>query len=81
MPHPVPWQGDGRAQRALFVERLSRLGSVANRARVARRIPVHPSSVGLALMANQPLPCSTQIGIIGAGPARTSRPVLPPFYA
>lgn len=39
---------------ALFVERLSRRGSVANRARVAGRMPVHVSSVGLVLMANQP---------------------------
>ena len=39
---------------ALFVERLSRRGSVANRARVAGRMPVHVSSAGLALMANQP---------------------------
>lgn len=39
---------------ALFVERLSRRGSVTNRARVAGRMPVHLSSVGLALMANQP---------------------------
>lgn len=39
---------------ALFVERLSRRGSVANRARVAGRMPVHISSAGLALMANQP---------------------------
>lgn len=39
---------------ALFVERLSRRGSVANRARVAGRMPVHLSSVGLALMAGQP---------------------------
>jgi DNA-binding IclR family transcriptional regulator len=38
---------------ALFVERLSRRGSVANRARVAGRMPVHVSSAGLALMANQ----------------------------
>lgn len=38
----------------LFVERLSRRGSVANRARVAGRMPVHVSSAGLALMANQP---------------------------
>ena len=38
---------------ALFVERLSRRGSVANRARVAGRMPVHVTSVGLALMANQ----------------------------
>ncbi|UZX05676.1 IclR family transcriptional regulator [Arthrobacter sp. CDRTa11] len=38
----------------LFVERLSRRGSVANRARVAGRMPVHVSSVGLALMAHQP---------------------------
>ncbi|MEC5190733.1 MULTISPECIES: IclR family transcriptional regulator [unclassified Arthrobacter] len=39
---------------ALFVERLSRRGSVANRAQVAGRMPVHVSSAGLALMANQP---------------------------
>nr|WP_157242848.1 IclR family transcriptional regulator [Pseudarthrobacter sp. GA104] len=38
---------------ALFVERLSRRGSVANRARVAGRMPVHTSSAGLALMAHQ----------------------------
>jgi len=38
----------------LFVERLSRRGSVANRARVAGRMPVHISSAGLALMAHQP---------------------------
>lgn len=38
---------------ALFVERLSRRGSVANRARVAGRMPVHVSSAGLALMAHQ----------------------------
>lgn len=38
---------------ALFVERLSRRGSVANRARIAGRMPVHISSAGLALMANQ----------------------------
>ncbi len=38
---------------ALFVERLSRRGSVANRARVAGRMPVHISSAGLALMAFQ----------------------------
>lgn len=37
----------------LFVERLSRRGSVANRARVAGRMPVHITSAGLALMANQ----------------------------
>jgi DNA-binding IclR family transcriptional regulator len=37
----------------LFVERLSRRGSVANRARVAGRMPVHVSSAGLALMAHQ----------------------------
>ena len=41
---------------ALFVERLSRRGSVANRARIAGRMPVHVSSAGLALMANQPPP-------------------------
>jgi DNA-binding IclR family transcriptional regulator len=39
---------------ALFVERLSRRGSVANRAQVAGRMPVHVSSAGLVLMANQP---------------------------
>lgn len=39
---------------ALFVERLSRRGSVANRAQVAGRMPVHLSSAGLVLMANQP---------------------------
>ena len=38
---------------ALFVERLSRRGSVANRAQVAGRMPVHVSSAGLALMAYQ----------------------------
>lgn len=38
----------------LFVERLSRRGSVANRAQVAGRMPVHVSSAGLVLMANQP---------------------------
>jgi DNA-binding IclR family transcriptional regulator len=38
---------------ALFVERLSRRGSVANRARIAGRMPVHVSSAGLALMAHQ----------------------------
>lgn len=43
---------DGRE--ALFVERLSRRGSVANRAQVAGRMPVHVSSAGLVLMANQP---------------------------
>src|SRR6478752_1509565 len=39
---------------ALFVERLSRRGSVANRAQIAGRMPVHLSSAGLALMAHQP---------------------------
>lgn len=39
---------------ALFVERLSRRGSVANRAKVAGRMPVHLSSAGLVLMAHQP---------------------------
>jgi DNA-binding IclR family transcriptional regulator len=39
---------------ALFVERLSRRGSVTNRARIAGRMPVHVSSAGLALMAGQP---------------------------
>src|SRR6476619_7004979 len=43
---------DGRE--ALFVERLSRRGSVANRAQVAGRMPVHVSSAGLVLMANRP---------------------------
>ncbi len=38
---------------ALFVERLSRRGSVANRAQVAGRMPVHISSAGLALMSHQ----------------------------
>ncbi|MCU1561911.1 MAG: IclR family transcriptional regulator [Arthrobacter sp.] len=38
---------------ALFVERLSRRGSVANRAQVAGRMPVHVSSAGLVLMAGQ----------------------------
>lgn len=37
----------------LFVERLSHRGSVANRAKVAGRMPVHVSSVGIALMAYQ----------------------------
>lgn len=37
----------------LFVERLSRRGSVANRAQVAGRMPIHISSAGLALMAHQ----------------------------
>ena len=39
---------------ALFVERLSRRGSVANRAQIAGRLPVHVSSAGLALMSHQP---------------------------
>ena len=39
---------------ALFVERLSRRGSVVNRAQVAGRMPVHVSSAGIALMAGQP---------------------------
>lgn len=38
---------------ALFVERLSRRGSVTNRAKVAGRMPVHVTSAGLALMAYQ----------------------------
>lgn len=38
---------------ALFVERLSRRGSVANRAKVAGRMPIHITSAGLALMAHQ----------------------------
>ena len=37
----------------LFVERMSRRGSVENRADVAGRMPVHVSSAGLALMAHQ----------------------------
>ncbi|MDQ0710058.1 DNA-binding IclR family transcriptional regulator [Arthrobacter woluwensis] len=41
-------------QDALFVERLSRPGSVTNRATVAGRLPVYISSAGLALMAFQP---------------------------
>jgi DNA-binding IclR family transcriptional regulator len=40
-------------QDVLFVERLSRRGSVANRAQVAGRMPLHVSSAGLALMAHQ----------------------------
>jgi DNA-binding IclR family transcriptional regulator len=39
---------------ALFVERLSRHGSVANRAQIAGRLDVHVSSAGLALMSHQP---------------------------
>ncbi|WP_087871996.1 IclR family transcriptional regulator [Arthrobacter globiformis] len=39
---------------ALFVERLSRRGSVANRAQIAGRLAVHISSAGLALMSHQP---------------------------
>ncbi|GAA1263993.1 IclR family transcriptional regulator [Arthrobacter pascens] len=39
---------------ALFVERLSRRGSVANRAQIAGRLAVHVSSAGLALMSFQP---------------------------
>jgi DNA-binding IclR family transcriptional regulator len=38
---------------ALFVERLSRPGSVMNRAQIAGRMPVHVSSAGVALMAGQ----------------------------
>jgi DNA-binding IclR family transcriptional regulator len=38
---------------ALFVERLSRRGSVVNRAQVAGRMSVHMTSAGLALMAHQ----------------------------
>jgi DNA-binding IclR family transcriptional regulator len=37
----------------LFVERLSRRGSVTNRAQIAGRMPVHISSAGVALMAFQ----------------------------
>ncbi|GAB4098522.1 IclR family transcriptional regulator [Sinomonas halotolerans] len=43
-------QGDD----VLFVERFSRRGSVANRAKVAGRMPVHVSSAGVALMSAQP---------------------------
>ncbi|GAA2203373.1 IclR family transcriptional regulator [Sinomonas flava] len=43
-------QGDD----VLFVERLSRRGSVANRAKVAGRMPVHISSAGVAIMSAQP---------------------------
>jgi DNA-binding IclR family transcriptional regulator len=39
---------------ALFVERLSPRGSVANRAQIAGRMPAHVSSAGVALMAGQP---------------------------
>ncbi|MBT2512387.1 IclR family transcriptional regulator [Arthrobacter sp. ISL-30] len=39
---------------ALFIERLSRRGSVANRAQIAGRMPVHISSAGVALMSHQP---------------------------
>ncbi|WP_347108890.1 IclR family transcriptional regulator [Paenarthrobacter sp. S56] len=45
---------------ALFVERLSRRGSVANRARIAGRMPVHISSAGLALMSHQPRELQTE---------------------
>ena len=45
---------------ALFVERLSRRGSVANRAQIAGRMPVHLSSAGLALMAHQPAPVQAE---------------------
>ncbi|WP_427135412.1 IclR family transcriptional regulator [Pseudarthrobacter sp. S9] len=45
---------------ALFVERLSRRGSAANRAQVAGRMPVHLSSAGLVLMANQPMPVQAE---------------------
>jgi DNA-binding IclR family transcriptional regulator len=45
---------------ALFVERLSRRGSVANRAQVAGRMPVHVSSAGLALMAFQDKPLQAE---------------------
>ena len=43
-------QGDD----VLFVERFSRRGSVANRAKVAGRMPVHISSAGIAIMSAQP---------------------------
>ncbi|MBT2549049.1 IclR family transcriptional regulator [Arthrobacter sp. ISL-65] len=45
---------------ALFVERLSRRGSVANRAQIAGRMAVHVSSAGLALMSHQPKPVQAE---------------------
>ncbi|MDQ0821356.1 DNA-binding IclR family transcriptional regulator [Arthrobacter sp. V4I6] len=45
---------------ALFVERLSRRGSVANRAQIAGRLAVHVSSAGLALMSHQPRSFQTE---------------------
>ncbi|MCU1531555.1 MAG: IclR family transcriptional regulator [Arthrobacter sp.] len=64
---------------ALFVERLSCRGSVANRAQVAGRMPVHVSSAGLALMAGQPPAVRTEYlrqfrdpaGKLGADDLRT----------
>ena len=74
---------------ALFVERLSRRGSVANRAKVAGRMPVHLSSAGLVLMAHQPAAVQAAYlrqfndpaGRLGAGdapgaPGRGGRPGL-----
>lgn len=45
---------------ALFVERLSHRGSVANRAQIAGRLAVHVSSAGLALMSHQPRSVQTE---------------------
>ena len=45
---------------ALFVERLSRRGSVVNRAQIAGRLAVHVSSAGLALMSHQPRPVQAE---------------------
>ncbi|MFC8522313.1 IclR family transcriptional regulator [Pseudarthrobacter sp. NPDC057230] len=44
----------------LFIERLSRRGSVTNRAQVTGKMPVHISSAGLALMAHQDKALQTQ---------------------
>lgn len=43
-----------REEEVLFIERLSGRGSVANRARVAGRLPVHRTSVGVVLLAFSP---------------------------
>lgn len=53
----------------LFVERLSRRGSAVNRAQVAGRMPVHVSSAGLALMANQPRAVQDEYLEAFSGPA------------
>ena len=53
----------------LFVERLSRRGSAVNRAQVAGRMPVHVSSAGLALMANQPRAVQDEYLDAFSGPA------------